>query len=194
MGIKHFWIWFKQNFREDINTVNLSSHSAGISVDTLAIDMNGIYHVCAQKVYKYGNYAPKFKKPIHKNSRSKQHALFKAIAEEIDFYRRLVNPKKKLLLCILYHNKNINLNKLLEKIQLDLVDQVLIINDGVDYFFKKDGYKKIKFINQAKKDFELTILQEEQKVRIEEQRIRAIRDICVSYNQQQINPDLSWLK
>jgi len=65
--------------------------------------------------------------------------------------------KKKLLLCILYHNKNINLNKLLDKIQLDLVDQVLIINDGVDYFFKKKGYKKIKFINQAKKDFSISI-------------------------------------
>ncbi len=100
MGIKHFWIWFKKNFREDINTINLSSQSAGISVDTLAIDMNGIYHVCAQKVYKYGNYAPRFKKLLRKNSRSKQHVLFKAIAEEIDFYRRLVNPKKKLLLCV----------------------------------------------------------------------------------------------
>jgi len=100
MGIKHFWIWFKKNFNEDINTVNLSSNSAEISVDTLAIDMNGIYHVCAQKVYKYGNYAPRFKKLLRKNSRAKQRVLFKAIAEQINFYRKFVNPKKKLLLCV----------------------------------------------------------------------------------------------
>ena len=98
MGIKHFWIWFKKNFNEDINTVNLSSNSAEISVDTLAIDMNGIYHVCAQKVYKYGNYAPRFKKLLRKNSRAKQRVLFKAIAEQINFYRKFVNPNKKLLL------------------------------------------------------------------------------------------------
>jgi hypothetical protein len=62
---------------------------------------------------------------------------------------------------------------------------------------------KNKLDDQAKKDFEhtilqeeqkLLILQEEQKVRIEEQRIRAIRDIYVSYSQQQVTPDLSWLK
>ena len=64
--------------------------------------------------------------------------------------------KKKLLLCILYHNKNIRLGKLLDKIQLNLVDQVLIINDGVNYFFKRNNYKKIKFINRVKKEFSIS--------------------------------------
>ncbi|MBD1162938.1 glycosyltransferase family 2 protein, partial [Pelagibacterales bacterium SAG-MED12] len=65
--------------------------------------------------------------------------------------------KKKLLLCILYHNKKINLNKLLDKIQHNLVDQVLIINDGVDYFFKNKNYKFIKFVNKPKKKFSISI-------------------------------------
>jgi len=64
--------------------------------------------------------------------------------------------KKKLLLCILYHNKNIRLGKLLDKIQLNLVDQILIINDGVNYFFKRNNYKKIKFINRVKKEFSIS--------------------------------------
>lgn len=45
--------------------------------------------------------------------------------------------KKKILLCILYHDKKINLKKLINKIQINLVDQILIINDGVNYYFKK---------------------------------------------------------
>ncbi len=65
--------------------------------------------------------------------------------------------KKKLLLCILYHNKKINLKKLLDKIQYNLVDQVLIINDGVNYFFKKKKYRSIKFINKPKKKFSISI-------------------------------------
>lgn len=65
--------------------------------------------------------------------------------------------KKKILLCILYHDKKINLKKLLNKIQLNLVNQVLIINDGVNYHFKKKNYKSIKFINEPKKDFSIPI-------------------------------------
>ena len=50
--------------------------------------------------------------------------------------------KKKILLCILYHNKKINLEKLLNKIQLNFVGRILIINDGIDYNFKKKILKK----------------------------------------------------
>ena len=46
---------------------------------------------------------------------------------------------------------------------------------------------KDKLDEQAKKDFELTILREEQKVNLEEQRISAIREIFINYNKQQIN-------
>ena len=102
MGIKHFWIWFKENFGNDIKTYNdiYKIDTFGIDVDMLAIDMNGIFHTCAQKVYKYGNYAPHFKKLLRRNNRSKERRLFQCIGETIDFYRRLVNPKKRLLLCV----------------------------------------------------------------------------------------------
>ena len=50
MGIKHFWIWFKENFGNDIKTHNniYKIDTFGIDVDMLAIDMNGIFHTCAQ--------------------------------------------------------------------------------------------------------------------------------------------------
>ena len=101
MGIKHFWLWFKENYGEHIKTYNRNNiTSFDIDVDTLAIDMNGIFHTCAQKIYKYGNYAPYKKKLLHRNSKSKELRLFELIANEIDFYRRLVNPRKRLLLCV----------------------------------------------------------------------------------------------
>ena len=65
--------------------------------------------------------------------------------------------KKKILLCILYHNKKINLKKLLNSIQLSFVGEVLIINDGIDYHFKKKNLKKLKFINQPKQKFSISI-------------------------------------
>ena len=57
---------------------------------------------------------------------------------ELDLSKKAI--KKKILLCILYHNKKINLKKLLNSIQLSFVGEVLIINDGIDYHFKKKKF------------------------------------------------------
>ena len=65
--------------------------------------------------------------------------------------------KKKILLCILYHNKKINLEKLLNKIQLNFVGRILIINDGIDYNFKKKNFEEIRFINQPKRKYSISI-------------------------------------
>jgi len=105
MGIKHFWIWFKEQYGEYITTHNRKHiDTFNIKIDMLAIDMNGIFHTCAQKVFRYGNFAPRNKNLILKkqipNYRTLERRLFKAIADEVDMYRRLVNPKKRLLLCV----------------------------------------------------------------------------------------------
>ena len=71
MGIKHFWIWFKENFGNDIKTYNdiYKIDTFGIDVDMLAIDMNGIFHTCAQKIYEYGTFEKKslLRKKQYKN-------------------------------------------------------------------------------------------------------------------------------
>ena len=100
MGIKHFWIWFRQNFANQILSFNRHNPSVTQKIDVLAIDMNGIFHTCAQKIYRYGNYAPYRKKLLHNNSKAKERRLFMEIANEINFLKRLVNPTKKLLLCV----------------------------------------------------------------------------------------------
>jgi 5'-3' exoribonuclease 1 len=54
MGIKHFYSWFRKH-----ETLNKSiSTSVPSEVDHLLIDMNGVIHEAAQRVFKYGKYAP----------------------------------------------------------------------------------------------------------------------------------------
>lgn len=65
--------------------------------------------------------------------------------------------KQKLLLCILHHNKKINLTKLIDKLQFKLIDEILVVNDGINYFLKKKKYKKVKFLFRKKKIFSIPI-------------------------------------
>jgi len=55
MGIKHFYSWF----RKHENLKNSISSSISDDVDHLLIDMNGVIHEAAQRVFKYGKYAPR---------------------------------------------------------------------------------------------------------------------------------------
>lgn len=54
MGIKHFYSWFRKHetLKKSIST------SVPSEVDHLLIDMNGVIHEAAQRVFKYGKYAP----------------------------------------------------------------------------------------------------------------------------------------
>lgn len=99
MGVKHFWPWLKSQYGSYITTKNVT-HSAGIEVDILAIDMNGVIHTCTQKVYEYGNYKPRRKRLLPRKTGALQKKVFEAVCEYVERLRRLVNPKKKLLICI----------------------------------------------------------------------------------------------
>ena len=55
MGIKHFYSWFRKH--ETLK--NSITQSVPSEVDHLLIDMNGVIHEAAQRVFKYGKYAPK---------------------------------------------------------------------------------------------------------------------------------------
>jgi 5'-3' exonuclease len=101
MGIKHFWIWLKNNHKNNIKTIYKNqTNDAGIDVDILAIDMNGIFHTCAQMVYEYGNHKPYRKRLLGKKKVINPRKVFFKIASTIEYYRKLVNPKKKLVLCV----------------------------------------------------------------------------------------------
>jgi len=70
-------------------------------IDILAIDMNGLFHMCAQRIYNYGNSS------AHMLYHSKIHllpktnlTLFRDVCEKIENLRNLIKPKKQIILCV----------------------------------------------------------------------------------------------
>lgn len=108
MGIKHFFIWFKNRFSNNISVINDDNQSLerdNVTIDNLMIDMNGLFHQATQKVYKYGEYK------IHKrllddtpseriNFFEKQTEAFEHICESINKIINIAKPKKRVILCV----------------------------------------------------------------------------------------------
>jgi 5'-3' exonuclease len=109
MGIKHFFFWFSKNHNDCITTVHTDTCLAdrNILIDTLALDLNGIFHPAAQKIFKYGSYAPKIQRLLSITGEHKEESIkklqvqcFKEICSRIDELVKRVNPRKRLLLCV----------------------------------------------------------------------------------------------
>jgi 5'-3' exonuclease len=108
MGVKHFWIWFKNNFGHNIASLKHDQNFKNINtkIDNLMIDMNGVIHNSAQKIYEYGNHKPlkssllKNSKKIRVNHKLKEENLFKDVCNTIDNIFKITSPEKKLVLCI----------------------------------------------------------------------------------------------
>lgn len=105
MGIKHFWtVWFKNKFTKQICKIKQNENKVN-EIDNLLIDMNGIFHNSAQKIYEYGNFKPRqvflLPKKIQKpNNSEKQLKVFQDVCENINKIISIINPKKRLILCI----------------------------------------------------------------------------------------------
>lgn len=95
MGVKYFYPWYKKKCGEGCVLSRCPQQ-----MDTLAIDLNGLFHLCAQKVYRYGN-VPTFliQKNAANNSRT-NIVLFKEVCAKIERLRAEINPRKKLVLCV----------------------------------------------------------------------------------------------
>ena len=96
MGVKHFYLWYRTHFKECL------TNQPHRPVDVLAIDLNGLFHLCAQKVYRYGNVPAHL---LYKTARSQKiptnpTLLFREICDKIEICRRHVRPRTKLVLCV----------------------------------------------------------------------------------------------
>lgn len=105
MGIKHFFSWFRKNFKNRITEIKNSTESPSKNIDNFLIDMNSIFHNCAQKVFKYGAYKPLpslLAKAIQTvpNTLHNQIKCFEEICETVNNLVKLVKPQKRLILCI----------------------------------------------------------------------------------------------
>lgn len=108
MGIKHFFMWFKNEFSENMYNMRVGEDfsSINLSIDNLMIDMNGVFHNSAQRIYEYGNFKirPRLlcnRKPYVKpHGLQKQLKLFEDVCKTIEHLFKLTKPKKRLILCV----------------------------------------------------------------------------------------------
>jgi len=106
MGIFHFFGWFKNNFSGNIKKLSPTQNfkSIELPIDNLMIDMNGLFHNSAQKVFQYGNFKPverllkNNKKIIH--GTREELKVFEDVCKTIDNLLIVVNPQKRLILCV----------------------------------------------------------------------------------------------
>jgi len=100
MGIFQFYSWFRKTFPEDIYKVDKYIHTElSLEIDNLLIDMNGLFHTSAQKVFKYGSFKPHYDVIIKENNKTHQ-LVFKDICETLENILMTVNPRRKIILCV----------------------------------------------------------------------------------------------
>jgi len=104
MGIKYFFSWLKNSFPSHIKTININTNIKDdhkVDIDNFLVDMNGIFHYCCQKVYRYGSFKENRLLPIKKTySSQKQKELFQMIGNYISKLINLVRPNKRVVLAI----------------------------------------------------------------------------------------------
>jgi 5'-3' exonuclease len=97
MGIKYFFSWLRNNFKDSIKT---TPKCVMPNVDVLLFDMNGIFHNICAEVYEYGPYKKDHLLTPKRNKKELERKAFQKICEHVDMMVKLVQPKEKILLCI----------------------------------------------------------------------------------------------
>lgn len=114
MGIKQFFSYVKNTFPDDIFRLkkgqiisDLKEESileTEIHIDHLLIDMNGLFHTSAQKIYEYGNFKPRqrlmgHRRPQHRKKRSELE-VFAHVCATVDKLLEVVQPRRSLVMCV----------------------------------------------------------------------------------------------
>jgi len=107
MGIKHYFYWFRNKFSGDIQKMKKGTtfDDLDIFVDNFMIDMNGLFHGSAQKIYEYGAHKPPprllgKRKPNKTGGLAKQIKVFRDVCDSIEILLDVVKPHKRLILCV----------------------------------------------------------------------------------------------
>lgn len=114
MGIKYFFSWFKENCSDHVfrlhkhetfaDITRTEEECESLTIDNLLIDMNGIFHTCAQKVYEYGNFKPFSrllgKRKYPESGLKKQLRCFQEVTRTLEKIVSIVQPKKRVIMCV----------------------------------------------------------------------------------------------
>lgn len=105
MGIKFFFSWLKKEFPHHFTNFKKAS-PPDMNIDTFMIDLNGLFHNSAARVYQYGAYEKKslMKRPrieVDQNEDPKLRlACFEDVCKTIEELVNVVKPKKRVVMCI----------------------------------------------------------------------------------------------
>lgn len=102
MGIKHYSIFLNRHFSDQIAKIKRGESVASANIDNLLIDMNGIFHASAQRVYQYGNHKPPkslLVKPFRSGLKT-QTMMFQDVCKTVENLFDIVKPNKRLILCV----------------------------------------------------------------------------------------------
>jgi 5'-3' exonuclease len=116
MGIFNFWNWFKTNFSGSVQKLgpHKKFQDVDVVIDNLMIDMNGLFHTSAQKIYKYGNFKPKDSNIVVCQNNRNDIKVFEDICKNIDELFNVVKPNKRMILAVdgvAPYAKNIQMRK-----------------------------------------------------------------------------------
>lgn len=107
MGIKHAFWWFKNHYKHYMIPMKKEENfqTIGVSIDNLIIDMNGIFHNSAQKIFQYGNHKPKPRmmgRPFKRVLRGlkAQLKLFEDVCLTVENLLDVVQPAKRIIICV----------------------------------------------------------------------------------------------
>jgi len=111
MGVKHFYYWYSRQWKECVTRLDQRHLEQNPRIDTLCLDMNGLFHQSAQQVFEYGNCAPEppvasllgrsvVPKPRMKLTPNKMLLLNRSIVAKVEELLRLVRPGKALVMCV----------------------------------------------------------------------------------------------
>jgi 5'-3' exonuclease len=116
MGIFNFWNWFKTNFSGSVQKLSRDKNfkDINVNIDNLMIDMNGLFHTSAQKIYKYGNFKPRDSNIVVLQNNRNDIKVFEDICKNIDELFNVVQPNKRMILAVdgvAPYAKNIQMRK-----------------------------------------------------------------------------------
>jgi len=94
MGVKFLFSWFSNNFPEVVTKVPKED------IDVLLLDLNGIFHSSAQKVFQYGNHKTTVKTFLRKVRDKTYDDVYQSVVQEIELIVKTIKPKKSLVLCV----------------------------------------------------------------------------------------------
>jgi len=102
MGVKYFFSWFKKTFKNHIKNIKITENilNTAASIDTFLIDLNGIFHYCAQKAFHYGSFSNRNASMRPQNYKKQLNYVFELTGQYIHELITFVKPKHRVVLCI----------------------------------------------------------------------------------------------